>query len=396
MQLNPFQRQLPSLSPVSLEALLAGLGAQLGVGSPLEEVAALLREEFGATDVVLTDSGTSALNLAIRLAVESTGRMIVALPAFSCYDLATAAVGSDSAVVFYDLDPSTLAPDPHSLARALESCPGAVVGAHLFGVPFDIDGLRTAARNAGSWFIEDAAQGSGGEWKGQTLGSFGDLSVLSFGRGKGRTGGAGGALLIRDRRGHPSSLPDTYLLGRAGGGTGVLLKLLGQWVLGRPSLYGLPASIPALKLGETTYHEPRQPRSMEAGASAALLVNWNPSAREAGLRRSAGERLRCIVEGRNEVSAVTPPAGAAAGWLRFPVVLAKSPAATAAKAASRSGAARGYPLPLHALPAMKGRIVSPVSAPGAWALAERLWTLPTHSRASTAQALRALADLCRE
>ena len=42
---------------------------------------------------------------------------------------------------------------------------------------------------------EDAAQEAGATLHGRRLGSFGDLSVLSFGRGKGVTGGGGGALL---------------------------------------------------------------------------------------------------------------------------------------------------------------------------------------------------------
>jgi len=394
VRLSPFRRQMPSWSPVSVGSLLSGLGAEFGMGSPLTVLSELLRDEFCATQVILTDCGTSALTLAIRIALDTMGRESIALPAYCCYDLATAAVGADADVVFYDLDPTTLGPEPRSLELALRSRPAAVVGASLFAIPFDSDAIRSASDKAGSLYIEDAAQGSGGEWRGRSLGSLGDLSVLSFGRGKGRTGGGGGALLVRDGRVSQSTPEHPMLVREAGRGLEVLLRLIGQWALGRPSLFSLPASLPLLGLGETTYREPSIIAGMAEGPCAALLANWEQSRDEAVMRRSSGERLWQIVEGNLNADTIIPPAGAAAGWLRFPVVLSRSPTEEAAMAASRMGAARAYPMPLPNLPALCGRIIGPVSASGATLLAERLWTVPTHSRTSVDEAVSALRELC--
>ena len=55
--------------------------------------------------------------------------------------------------------------------------------------------IAEIAERHGLAVVEDAAQGLGATWRGRPLGSFGDVSVLSFGRGKGWTGGVGGALL---------------------------------------------------------------------------------------------------------------------------------------------------------------------------------------------------------
>ena len=66
---------------------------------------------------------------------------------------------------------------------------------HLYGVPADPEPVRAALAGAGAVLIEDAAQGAGASLRGRPLGGFGDLSVLSFGRGKGNTAGRGGALL---------------------------------------------------------------------------------------------------------------------------------------------------------------------------------------------------------
>ncbi len=108
----------------------------------------------------------------------------MALPAFTCYDIASAAVGAGVRVALYDVDPDTLGPDPASLERVLAAGAGAVVAGPLYGVPLEWDALRALADRHGALLIEDAAQGHGASWRGRPLGSLGDLSVLSFGRGK--------------------------------------------------------------------------------------------------------------------------------------------------------------------------------------------------------------------
>jgi dTDP-4-amino-4,6-dideoxygalactose transaminase len=97
--------------------------------------------------------------------------------------------------VLYDLDPATLSPDPASLDRAMSAGAAALVVAHLYGFAVDLDLAARAAERTGALLIEDAAQGVGGSYRGVPLGKCGSLSVLSFGRGTGRTGGRGGALL---------------------------------------------------------------------------------------------------------------------------------------------------------------------------------------------------------
>ena len=160
-------------------------------------VAEDLRSRFTAVEAILTGSGTQALELAIRLSVgnDPSGGP-VGLPAFSCFDVATGAVGAGVPVLFYDVDPETLTPEPRGLARVLAQEPGAVVVANLFGYPVDWSRIREQCRGSGTILIEDAAQGLGSTWKGRSGGSLGDLTVLSFGRGKLRRA-AGGRRLRR-------------------------------------------------------------------------------------------------------------------------------------------------------------------------------------------------------
>src|SRR5690606_21063576 len=108
-------------------------------------------------------------------------------------------------VRLYDVDPATLSPDLDSLAAAIARGVDSIVVAHLYGFPVNMRGVLKLAMAAGIPVIEDAAQGAGGTLDDRLLGSFGALSVLSFGRGKGTTGGNGGALLLRD-----SSLAESF------------------------------------------------------------------------------------------------------------------------------------------------------------------------------------------
>jgi len=235
-----WRRQLPAYSPLPLRAVVAGAAGLLsGPGSARAFVTATLARNYGSDDVLLTDSGTGALTLAIGASLAGQPGASVALPAYGCYDLATAADGAGSPVLLYDLDPATLAPDLASLRRALERGARAVVLAHWYGIPVDPESV-SAAGAAGVTVIEDAAQGAGAAWRGRQLGSFGDLAVLSFGRGKGNTAGRGGALVAHGAPGSAAFARAHPQVARARRGAQECVQLKAQWLLGRSALYAVP------------------------------------------------------------------------------------------------------------------------------------------------------------
>ncbi len=125
--MSGWRHQAPVRSPLSAAALLAGVraaAARNGQSTRAEaRVVALLRERYSPRAVVLTDSGTAALTAALIGVLKDRPRSPVAVPAYSCYDLATAAVGADAPVVLYDTDPHTLAPDLASLRGTLRQSP---------------------------------------------------------------------------------------------------------------------------------------------------------------------------------------------------------------------------------------------------------------------------------
>src|SRR5574341_1788969 len=280
--------QPPVHSPLPPRALGAGLRALLGGGASAEAaVVEQLRRQYGPRQVLRTDSGTSALTLALRhLARTAPGRS-VALPAYCCYDVATAADGARIPVALYDLDPATLGPDLDSLRRALAAGAAGVVIAHLYGIPVEVDQVLALARDHGALVIDDAAQGAGAAYEGAPVGTFGAFGILSFGRGKGVTGSGGGALLANDAT-SARALPDlaaSLTPGGGGRGAGPLVAAAAQWLLARPTLYGVPAALPFLRLGETIYRPPVPPAPPAAVQSAILAATWPLAAAEDEVRR---------------------------------------------------------------------------------------------------------------
>lgn len=381
----------PAHSPVALRGLLRGSAAALGVDNPRQEIEARLRERFSPRSVLLLDSGTSALALALSAAAAERPGAPVALPAYSCYDLATAAAGAGVEVVLYDLDPATLGPDPDSLREALAAGPCAVVVAPLYGVPVGTAALEGPAREGGALLVEDAAQGVGASEEGRPLGSRGSLAVLSFGRGKGLTGGGGGALLAHDARGEAALEAIRRGVETDAGGRGwrALATAAAQAALARPALYDLPASLPFLELGETIYREPTGPTGCSAAALGVLAGSWERSWEEAAIRRRRAHGLLDAWRPKSGLTPIRAPEGAVAGYLRLPFLAepdVRSRLGTSS--ARRLGIMPGYPRPLSELEAMAGRRVEPPGRgpdrafPGAEALARRLVTFPVHGRVS--------------
>ncbi len=394
-----FRRQLPVRSPVTGRGLLAGLaGLGGGAAAAVQAAEEAVRTRWSPDALALVDSGTSALALALRGAAtlrEAAGvpEPLVALPAYGCYDLATAALAAGVRAVLYDVDPGTLAPVVASLEAALEREPAAVVLAYLYGYPIDVAGLGERIRSAGALVVEDAAQGSGLRIGDRPAGTLGDLAVLSFGRGKGIAAGGGGAVLARGERAvgalEASGAARVHPPAR---GWGAAASFAAQWTLARPAAYGIPASLPFLGLGETRFHQPWSPGPITGFSAAVIPVALELEAAEVRGRRARAERLLEWMEGRVRSRGRHPEGfgaprsaiSAEPGYLRLPVLV--SPALRLrfdSDAARRLGVMPGYPESLDRLNGFGERcLVVRGGCPGARRLAAELFTLPTHGKVS--------------
>ncbi|MGQ0715408.1 MAG: DegT/DnrJ/EryC1/StrS family aminotransferase [Gemmatimonadaceae bacterium] len=367
------RHQLAVRSPVSPRALARAAAAAVVLDrSHFAPLASTLREELDARRVTFTDRGTSALVLALRVAAGEAG--VVAFPAYSCIDLTAAAVRAGIRVRLYDLDPSTLSPDLDSVRAALGRGVNALLVAHLYGYPADMDGIRSVAEPYGVPIIEDAAQSAGATLRGRPLGSFGGLTVLSFGRGKGITGGNGGALVTRDETWLGAVEQAGASLGVPSAGWGDVAGAAAQWLLGRPSLYSIPAAIPWLRLGEMVYRPAREPAVMSAASATLVAGSFSDARREVGTRRRHARILDAEARRAHGLQPVVPIDAAEPGYLRFAV------RETGGRGASpAAGIMRGYPLTLA-----EQRELAPClcagerDGRGAVELRRTLLTLPTH------------------
>jgi hypothetical protein len=326
---------------------------------------------------LLTNSGTSALVIALRRILPQGGT--VALPAYACIDLTTAAQGAGVRVRLYDVSPVTLSPDLASVRRVMHRGIDAIVVAHLYGYPADVFGVQEVAAEYGVSVIEDSAQGAGGSLRGHRLGALADVSVLSFGRGKGMTAGSGGALLVRTPELSAWLRRVRSDLGDGPRGGLDVTTIAAQYMLSHPAIYRLPASMPALKLGEMVYHPPTEPGPMGSAPIAMLVTALRLDPPEVERRRGRAIDLLDAMRASGQVEAVRPVPGGEPGYLRFAVVDARGDKLPI----PRMGVVRGYPTTLDQHTQLKPLLhVGERAEPGAIMLRKGLFTLPTHSRLS--------------
>ena len=390
----------PAYSPLPARALARGIGNLIRRHDARAALAEQLQDTYGAERVALLDSGTHALELALRVASRlAPARSGIALPAYACFDLATAAVAAGPQLTLYDVVPDTLAPHRESLAEAMEAGAKVVVVAPLYGTSAPWDELHAAAKRSGAVLVEDAAQGYGSSWQGRIAGRHAALSVLSFGRGKGWTGGSGGALLARG--GAASVLDEVLAEGRspAESSTATLARAAGMSIFVNPSVFAVAAALPWLHLGETRYHTPTAPRRMSAAAASLLLASSGAADREAERRRAAADWYLERLAGASSVSPVPLVEGAEGGYLRFPIRVPRGMNGFADPQQARAlGIAPGYPSPLGELLPVRARLMPAAHArqwPGAERVCRELITLPTHSLATTDERLAVVRMLER-
>lgn len=156
-----------------------------------------MENRFHADKVLMTTSGTSALDLAVMLCDLNPGDEVI-LPSFTFSSTATAPLLSGASLVFVDIDPKTMNIDPEKIKAAITDKTRVLMIMHYGGVACDMEEIRKIADENGLILIEDAAQAVMAEYDGQALGTFGDFGCYSFHETKNYSMGEGGALLINN------------------------------------------------------------------------------------------------------------------------------------------------------------------------------------------------------
>ena len=192
---------IPASAWKDLKAILAS--GQLVEGARCRAFAESLSAFTGSPHVVLINSGTSALYLALRALGIGVGDAVV-VPAYSFPATANAVAWAGATPVFADVNPLTWNLDAGTVEAALASAGvatirriKAVMPVQAFGNPVDMGPLSALARSRGWKVIEDAACALGSTLGGQACGTHGEVGCLSFHPRKILTTSEGGALLVR-------------------------------------------------------------------------------------------------------------------------------------------------------------------------------------------------------
>ncbi|CAM9986353.1 unnamed protein product, partial [Phaeothamnion confervicola] len=165
------------------------------------EVAAF-EQEFaayhGVPHALGVASGTDALVLALKACGVGPGDEVIC-PPFTFMATAGAVSMVGARPVFCDVEPDTFTIDPGKLEACLTPQTRAVQVVHLYGQPCAMDEILAFAKKHNLFVIEDCAQATGSEYKGQKVGTLGDAGCFSFYPSKNLGGvGDGGMFICKD------------------------------------------------------------------------------------------------------------------------------------------------------------------------------------------------------
>ena len=170
-----------------------------GDGAFTADCHALLEQSLGVAKALLTTSCTHALEMAaLLLNLGPTDEVI--LPAFTFVSTANAFVLRGARPIFADIREDTLNIDESRIENHITARTKALFILHYAGVGCEMGRIMAIAQRHGLAVIEDNAHGLFGKYRDQYLGTFGELSALSFHETKNFTCGEGGALLMNDAR----------------------------------------------------------------------------------------------------------------------------------------------------------------------------------------------------
>jgi len=146
---------------------------------------------------VATSNGTVALHLALKaLGIGKDDEVIV--PTLTFVATANAVTYCNAKPVFVDSHPEYWCINPDKIEEKITPRTKAIIPVHLYGHPCDMDLIMKIAEDHNLYVLEDAAEAHGAEYKGEKIGSFGDISCFSFYGNKIITTGEGGMCLTNN------------------------------------------------------------------------------------------------------------------------------------------------------------------------------------------------------
>lgn len=155
----------------------------------------------GSPYAVATTNGSAAIKIAMQEVGVGPGTEVI-VPGLTWVACASTVVDLGAVPVLVDIDPNSLSISVQAAAAAINAKTVAILVVHAYCSAADIDGFIDLAHQTGIALIEDCSQAHGAEWRGQKLGTFGQLGVFSLQQTKVLTCGEGGIVICNS--------PDSY------------------------------------------------------------------------------------------------------------------------------------------------------------------------------------------
>ena len=161
-----------------------------------KELEAEIESQFEVQHAQLLSSGTAAVSLALASAGIGAGDEVI-MPCFTFVASFEAIIMLGATPVVVDID-DTLTLDIEAVKAAITPKTKAIMPVHMCGSMANLEALKSICNTHNLILIEDACQAIGGTYKGQALGTIGDLGCFSFDFVKTVTCGEGGVMITNN------------------------------------------------------------------------------------------------------------------------------------------------------------------------------------------------------
>lgn len=149
------------------------------MGPEIELAEEALAKQANVKHCIALSSGTDALLLALMAADIKPGDEVITT-SYSFFSSVEVIVMLGAVPVFVDIDPDTYNIDPKQISAVITQKTKAIMPVNLYGQCADFDPINAIAAEHNLMVIEDAAQSTGGSYKGRPSGGLGHIGCTSF------------------------------------------------------------------------------------------------------------------------------------------------------------------------------------------------------------------------
>jgi dTDP-4-amino-4,6-dideoxygalactose transaminase len=354
---------------------------------------------FANTNVEFYQSGTAALAAALiatkKLSSDSAECPEVLLPAYACPDLISACLYAGVTPKLVDLEPQSCWMSLEQIKQSITERTIAIIAVRFLGIAERMAQLRTICEDCNLILIEDSAQGfptinPKTYWQG-------DLSILSFGRGKPVNMLAGGAVLTSNTEIKQLLPLRTVTTDSGTNSMKYRIKVQLYNFLIHPFIYGMATKLPGLKVGETIF----KPLNTILGIPMDVAVRLNDNIVSYKNLPNISAEINSRLNSLKISELIDLPAESrhdfADPLLRYPLLVMNTEKRNKLYLALRAfGASLMYQKPLYRINGIPPETFpSLTNMANAEAFSQQLITLPTHTGA-TAKVIDRIFEVTRK